>query len=105
MLLSTAFAYSRGCCCAVANYLEVSIRTFRDFIYTAVARERERDAFYEVSLIGQFVTEPETGPLLCRTVLWDCFKDTNTFFIGSARHFCKSKTAQQCHTTQHRSIK
>ena len=47
-------------------------------------RERERDAFYEVCFIGQFVAEPETGPLLCRTALWDCFKDTNTAsFIGS----------------------
>ena len=46
--------------------------------------ERERDAFYEVCFIGQFVAEPETGPLLCRTALWDCFKDTNTAsFIGS----------------------
>ena len=45
---------------------------------------RERDAFYEVCFIGQFVAEPETGPLLCRTALWDCFKDTNTAsFIGS----------------------
>ena len=44
-------------------------------------RERERDAFYEVCFIGQFVAEPETGPLLC--LLWDCFKDTNTSFIGS----------------------
>ena len=41
MLLSTAFAYSRGRRCAVTNYLEVSFRTFRDFIYTAVERERE----------------------------------------------------------------
>ena len=40
--------------------------------------ERERDAFYEVCFIGQFVAEPDTGPLLCRTALWDCFKDTNT---------------------------
>ena len=47
-------------------------------------RERERDAFYEVCFIGEFVPEPETGPLLCRTALWDCFKDTNTAsFIGS----------------------
>ena len=30
-------------------------------------RERERDAFYEVCFIGQFVAEPPTGPLLCRT--------------------------------------
>ena len=30
-------------------------------------RERERDAFYEVCFIGQFVAEPGTGPLLCRT--------------------------------------
>ena len=45
--------------------------------------ERERDAFYEVSFIDQFVAEPETGPLLCRTALWDCFRDTNTAsFIG-----------------------
>ena len=29
--------------------------------------ERERDAFYEVCFIGQFVAEPGTGPLLCRT--------------------------------------
>ena len=30
------------------------------------------------------MAEPETGPLLCRTALWDCFKDTNTAsFIGS----------------------
>ena len=46
MLLSTAFAYSRGRCCAVANYLEVSFRTFRDFIYTAVEREREREGCF-----------------------------------------------------------
>ena len=47
-------------------------------------RERGRDVFYEVSFIGQFVAEPETGPLLCRTALWDCFRDTNTAsFIGS----------------------
>ena len=108
MLLSTAFAYSRGRCCAVTNYLEVSFRTFRDFIYTAVERERERERgilFHEVSFIGRFVAEPETGPLLCRTVLWDCFKDTNTSFIGSVCHFRKSKTAQKCQTTQHRSIK
>ena len=37
MLLSTAFAYSRGRCCAVAN-LEVSLRTFT---YTAVAQEKK----------------------------------------------------------------
>ena len=30
-------------------------------------REREGDAFYEVCFIGQFVAEPGTGPLLCRT--------------------------------------
>ena len=29
--------------------------------------ERERDAFYEVCFIGQFVAEPGTGPLFCRT--------------------------------------
>ena len=107
MLLSTAFAHSRGRRCAVAN-LEVSFRTFRDFIYTAVERERERERgilFHEVSFIGRFVAEPETGPLLCRTVLWHCFKDTNISFIGSVYHFRKSKTAQKCQTTQHRSIK
>ena len=49
-----------------------------------VGKERERDAFYEVCFIGRFVAEPETRPLLCRTALWDCFKDTNTAsFIGS----------------------
>ena len=105
MPLRTAFALCRGSCCAVANNLEVSFQAFRDFIYTAVVREkkfviisykcnghfqtvfvwrgrgggwggakegcgkgeRERDAFYEVCFIGQFVAEPGTGPLLCRT--------------------------------------
>ena len=46
-------------------------------------REREKDAFYEVCFIGQFVAEPETWPLLCRTALRDCFKDSKTSFIGS----------------------
>ena len=32
--------------------------------------EGERDAFYEICFIGQFVADPETGPLLCRTVLF-----------------------------------
>ena len=68
-------------------------------------RERERDGFYEVCFIGQFVAEPETGQLSCRTAPWDCFKDTNTSFIGSVCHFRKSKTAPKCYTTQHRSIK
>ena len=30
-------------------------------------REREGDAFHEVFFIGQFVAEPGTGPLSCRT--------------------------------------
>ena len=67
--------------------------------------ERERDAFYEVCFIGLFVAEPATRPLLCRTAQWDCFKDTNTSFIGSVCHFRTSKTAQKCHKKQHRSIK
>ena len=41
MPLRTAFALCRGSCCAVVNNLEVSFQTFRDFIYTAVAREKK----------------------------------------------------------------
>ena len=41
MPLRAAFALCRGSCCAVANNLEVSFQTFRDFIYTAVAREKK----------------------------------------------------------------
>ena len=74
--------------------------------FTQLLRERETEMlFHEVSFIGQFVAEPETGPLLRRTVLWDCFKGTNTYFIGSVCDFRKPKTAQKYHTTQHRSIK
>ena len=128
MLLSTAFAYSRGRCCAVAN-LEVSLRTFT---YTAAAQEK-KFVFISYKCNGHFKSvfvlrgcggrvkkgvgkktggrercflwglfywpvcgwEPETGPLLCRTALWDCFKDINTSFIGSLFHFRESKTAQK----------
>ena len=50
-----------------------------------VGKERERGMlFMRFVLFCEFVPEPETGPLLCRTALWDCFKDTNTAsFIGS----------------------
>ena len=41
MPLRTAFALCRGSCCAVANNLEVSFQAFRDFIYTAVVREKK----------------------------------------------------------------
>ena len=41
MPLRAAFALCRGSCCAVANNLEVSFQAFRDFIYTAVAREKK----------------------------------------------------------------
>ena len=39
--LRTAFALCRGSCGAVANNLEVSFQAFRDFIYTAVVREKK----------------------------------------------------------------
>ena len=81
-------------------FLQKSLGTFRACLCGGMSRgcgggwggdkevggegERERDAFYEVCFIGRFVAERETGPLLCRTALWDRFKDTNTAsFIGS----------------------
>ena len=39
--LRTAFALCRGSCGAVVNNLEVSFQAFRDFIYTAVVREKK----------------------------------------------------------------
>ena len=68
---------------------------------------RERDAFYEVCFIGQFVGESQRPGHCCVERHYQgCLKDTNTSFIGSVFHFRESETAQnQCHTTKHRSVK
>ena len=58
-------------------------------------RERERCFLWGLLYWPVCGWEPETGPLLCRTALWDCFKDTDTSFIGSVFYFRKSKTAQK----------
>ena len=55
MPLRAAFALCRGSCCAVANYLEVSFRTFRDFIHTAVARNKKFVIIsYKLNVMGTF---------------------------------------------------
>ena len=56
MLLKAAFPYSRGRCCVVANYLEVSFRAIRHFIHTAVKREKKCDFIsYECNVQFQSV--------------------------------------------------
>ena len=55
MPLRAAFALCRGSCCAVSNYLEVSFQTFRDFIYTAVARNKKFVIIsYKLNVMGTF---------------------------------------------------
>ena len=55
MPLRAAFALCRGSCCAVANYLEVSFQTFRDFIYTAVARNKKFVIIsFKLNVMGTF---------------------------------------------------
>ena len=55
MPVRAAFALCRGSCCAVANFLEVSFQTFRDFIYTAVARNKKFVIIsYKLNVMGSF---------------------------------------------------